>query len=342
MEWQAIITFLGTALLALLGYLVTYLNNLRLAQRAARLERINRQLREFYGPLFALTRASTMAWVAFRRRYRPGSSFWGGDEPPTSQQAVMWRLWITEVFMPRNLEMVRIITDKADLLEEAEMPECLLTLCAHVAGYIPVIKAWEDGDFSRHTSVVNFPSDALLEYTQERYLALKQEQARLLGRRAPRFEPQELEHPMIDEHESGITPRLGQLALEVAGDSSLFRLGPKMEDEAAMLTLFEQVTTPEGRSALSDETGISERALLAWAFRVDLLRIEGIEDYIDLLDRAGTDTVRELARRKPENLHERLLEINAAHQVVEHAPSLEQVRGWIEQAKTLPVTVRYS
>src|SRR5215218_5306350 len=56
---------------AVIGYFVTYRTNLRLAQRNDRLERINRQLSEFYGPLLALTRSSDQSWQAFRKRYRP-------------------------------------------------------------------------------------------------------------------------------------------------------------------------------------------------------------------------------------------------------------------------------
>src|SRR5215203_507343 len=56
---------------AVIGYFVTYRTNLRLAQRNDRLERINRLLSEFYGPLLALTRSSDQSWQAFRKRYRP-------------------------------------------------------------------------------------------------------------------------------------------------------------------------------------------------------------------------------------------------------------------------------
>ena len=56
---------------AVLGYFVTYGTNLRLAQRKDRLERINQQLSEFYGPLLALTQSSGQSWQAFRKRYRP-------------------------------------------------------------------------------------------------------------------------------------------------------------------------------------------------------------------------------------------------------------------------------
>lgn len=71
--------------IAVIGYFVKYRTDLRLAQRNDRLERINRQLSEFYGPLLALTRSSGQSWQAFRKRYRPpgSESFWKCDPPPT-------------------------------------------------------------------------------------------------------------------------------------------------------------------------------------------------------------------------------------------------------------------
>ena len=71
MDRSYIATLSVTILLALLGYLVTYGNNLRLAQRKDRLERVERQLRDLYGPLLSTAEASTRIWNAFRGRYRP-------------------------------------------------------------------------------------------------------------------------------------------------------------------------------------------------------------------------------------------------------------------------------
>ncbi|MFH8340422.1 hypothetical protein [Streptomyces sp. AM6-12] len=51
--------------LAFVGCVVTYLNGLRLSQREERLARVNRQLSDLYGPLFALTEASTRIFDAF-------------------------------------------------------------------------------------------------------------------------------------------------------------------------------------------------------------------------------------------------------------------------------------
>jgi hypothetical protein len=88
---------------------------------------------------------------------------------------------MTEVFMPLNLEMERVVVEKSDLLEESEMPPSLLQLCAHVEAYKTVIKRWENHDFSEHTSVIDFPAREVAEYVGTRFSVLKDEQMRLLG-----------------------------------------------------------------------------------------------------------------------------------------------------------------
>ena len=94
--------------IAVIGYFVKYRSDLKLAQRNDRLERINRQLSEFYGPLLALTRSSGQSWHAFRHRYRPPvtESFWKIDPPPTREDTIAWQLWMTTVFMPVHQRMM--------------------------------------------------------------------------------------------------------------------------------------------------------------------------------------------------------------------------------------------
>lgn len=53
MEWTQVIAILVAVMLAFVGYFATYLDNLRIARRRDRLDRINRQLKELYGPLLA-------------------------------------------------------------------------------------------------------------------------------------------------------------------------------------------------------------------------------------------------------------------------------------------------
>jgi len=183
LQWLSQPSWLTNAfLLAVLGYLAKYVNDLRLARRKDRLDRINRQLSELYGPLFACSMASGIAWSAFRTRYRPGGAFFSPSAPPTQAELEAWRAWMTEVFMPLNLRMEQAVTGHADLLREATMPQCLLDLCAHVAAYKPVLAAWAAGTYTEHTSVINFPTD-VREYAEKNFKELKAEQTSLLGAR---------------------------------------------------------------------------------------------------------------------------------------------------------------
>src|SRR6476620_8479899 len=184
MEDPLLITTAVTILLALSGYLVTYLNNLRLAQRTQRLERVSRQLGELYGPLFGLTDAEETVFKVFRSMVRPNKHFFSEEDPPTEADLEAWRLWITTVFAPINNRMYELVLAKSDLLIETEMPQCFRDLCAHVVGYQMVMKKWETGDYSVHLSLILFPQEELLAYITDSFNALKREQAKLLGKTA--------------------------------------------------------------------------------------------------------------------------------------------------------------
>ena len=107
-------------------------------------------------------------------------------------------------------------------------------------------------------------------------------------------------------------------------------------------SLLEMGATPKGRQDLAEATGLSPHLILKWVNRVDLFRVKGVgEEYADLLEFAGVDTVPELAQRNPENLCARLAEVNAERQLGHRLPTPAQVADWVEQAKTLPRVVTY-
>ena len=106
--------------------------------------------------------------------------------------------------------------------------------------------------------------------------------------------------------------------------------------------LLEAGATPQGRKELEDKTEIGHKLIIEWVNLADLMRIKGVgEEYADLLEEAGVDTVKELRNRNPENLYKALLATNEAKNLVRQVPGLEQVKGWIEQAKILPPKVTY-
>ena len=59
--------------------------------------------------------------------------------------------------------------------------------------------------------------------------------------------------------------------------------------------LLEKGATPGGRKNVAADTGVSEKMILRWVNMADLFRIKGVgEEYSDLLEAAGVDTVLEL------------------------------------------------
>lgn len=98
--------------------------------------------------------------------------------------------------------------------------------------------------------------------------------------------------------------------------------------------LFEATLTPKQRQELAACVGVSEDTILELANRADLARIKGIAGvYSDLLEEAGVDTVKELAGRVAENLHAKLLEINAQKNLTARPPALKTVKTWVSLAK---------
>lgn len=101
-------------------------------------------------------------------------------------------------------------------------------------------------------------------------------------------------------------------------------------------------TTPKERAALAEKAGIDSDLILRWVNLVDLFRIRGIgEEYSDLLEAAGVDTVPELARRNPANLYAKMVEVNQEERKVRRLPTEAQVADWIDQAKKLDRKISY-
>jgi predicted flap endonuclease-1-like 5' DNA nuclease len=106
--------------------------------------------------------------------------------------------------------------------------------------------------------------------------------------------------------------------------------------------LLEQCASAKGRKTVAAATGVEEARLLKWANMADLMRIDGVgEEYSELLEAAGVDTVKELKHRKADNLAGRMAEVNAAKKLVRQVPSAKQVAKWIEQAKSLPALISH-
>jgi predicted flap endonuclease-1-like 5' DNA nuclease len=118
----------------------------------------------------------------------------------------------------------------------------------------------------------------------------------------------------------------------------------KLQDAGVVTTnaLLKQGGSAKQRAALAKETGISPTLILEWVNRADLFRVKGVgEQYSDLLEAAGVDSMVELARRKADNLHEKLTEVNRKKKLVRVVPGAKMVARWVKQAGTLPRAVTH-
>lgn len=102
--------------------------------------------------------------------------------------------------------------------------------------------------------------------------------------------------------------------------------------------------TKKGRKAIAEASGLSEKLVLEWVNRADLMRVKGVsKQYSDLLEAAGVDSVKELRRRNAANLTEAMEKANnrKKNRLVKRTPSAKVVQGWIDHAKTLDAVVKY-
>lgn len=106
--------------------------------------------------------------------------------------------------------------------------------------------------------------------------------------------------------------------------------------------LLEKCAAAKGRKELEAESGISGKLILKWTNMADLMRISGVgEEYSELLEAAGVDTVKELRNRNAANLAAKMAEVNETKKLVRQAPSESQVTKWVEQAKALEPLITY-
>ncbi len=92
----------------------------------------------------------------------------------------------------------------------------------------------------------------------------------------------------------------------------------------------------KGRNKVCEQTGISDKLILNWANKADLMRVNGVGgQFSELLEAAGVDTVKELRNRRADNLADKMAEVNAVKKLCKTSPSESVVQKWVDQAKTM-------
>jgi hypothetical protein len=163
-----------TIVIAFAGYLITIIGARMLNQHRDKLELVNKRLNEFYGPLYVASEAGNIAYRSLLKRQGKSVS-----EPILDTELKEWILWMNTIFMPLNDIREKIIIEKAYLVVEEQMPQCLLDFVTHVVGYKAVMAKWAEGDFTERRSTIGWPPEFDL-YVKKSFAALKAQQTDLL------------------------------------------------------------------------------------------------------------------------------------------------------------------
>ena len=130
--------------------------------------------------------------------------------------------------------------------------------------------------------------------------------------------------------------------IEIEGIGEKYAAALEGAGVSTVEALLEKGGAPSGRAGIAEKAGVTAQQVLEWVNRADLMRINGVgSEYADLLEAAGVDTVKELATRRPDNLHAKLEEVNSAKNLVRRAPSASEVDKWVGESKALPAKVTH-
>ncbi|MGW4942946.1 hypothetical protein ACWEOZ_15330 [Actinoplanes sp. NPDC004185] len=180
----ALITASASVLVAAAVFVANLIVQFRNERRQVALERLNAQLRELYGPLYAQYEVNETIWRALRASGLPGREIRRAGTATEAQRAE-WRLWVQEALMPGNVRMRDAVIEHADLLIEDEVPRVLGDFCSHVASYEVVLAQSGDRRKQFARALVPHPGEEFGEYVRNSFALLKQRQATLLGTARP-------------------------------------------------------------------------------------------------------------------------------------------------------------
>ena len=104
--------------------------------------------------------------------------------------------------------------------------------------------------------------------------------------------------------------------------------------------LLQKASTPQLRQALANQLQIKCQYVNKWVALADLARIPSIGcQYCGLLLHAGICSVTQLAQTPAQKLHQQILRLQVATmQRRDLCPHVEEVVGWVKQARQLAVS----
>ncbi|MCL2327689.1 MAG: hypothetical protein FWC39_04140 [Bacteroidetes bacterium] len=170
----ALISLAVTILLAITSYLFKYFYELNVQRHNNNLKLINERLENFYGPLYILSMVGKTSYETLLKVLKKEDDP-DLQNPLSEQEKLEWIIWVKEVFHKNNLEIEKIIINKAYLIIEESVPQCLIDFVTHISYNKILLKKWDNNNFEQIHCLIDFPVD-FDEYVYNSYRRLTSEQ----------------------------------------------------------------------------------------------------------------------------------------------------------------------
>lgn len=179
------ILVLSTVLSGLLAYSYQVFAATMADRRTQDLERLGKQLEEFYGPVLSLT---TSTWRIFKLFAETHTDC----QYPTQMIQIIAKVqnddyvraeyvrWMRQALLPLHRRTATLLDSKAHLFEEDSMNYEFMEYAAMVRSYEVIEHKWSQGDFTTLFSPLRYPP-GILNHVDETFKKLRARQARLLS-----------------------------------------------------------------------------------------------------------------------------------------------------------------
>jgi hypothetical protein len=168
--------------LAVVGYALKHVSDVRVRRLDARIGFVTSQLRDLYGPLFILAETNDKSWSEFRARFRPDRPMFSESDPLNDVERGEYCRWLGTVFVPCNEKMRMVIERNAHLFEHSEPPREILQLLAHFDELNVVLSKLKDGTDSNVFPNLMYPKEFSATVRRD-YHRVAKEHAQLTAKR---------------------------------------------------------------------------------------------------------------------------------------------------------------
>lgn len=167
--------------------ILTYSLNERARRHAqrdeARLRFLEAQLRDLYGPLYAITKANQLVYKKFVEHYPYIIQKIISTGTIDGEEAKIWIRWNANVFQPANLRVRDIIERNAHLFTSAQMPEHIVSFLAHVENYQAVMQDIMPGEKILRDKLIPYPKN-FADHVETQYKLVARSHGALIGGRS--------------------------------------------------------------------------------------------------------------------------------------------------------------